>query len=52
MWRNLEHSIDRDPGRDATWHIARRPIAREINAIDLHLSEGDMWRDRIHRIAF
>ena len=29
-----------DQERDATWHIGRGPINREIRAVDLHLSKG------------
>ena len=28
-----------DQERDPTWRIVGRPIAREISAVDLHLSE-------------
>ena len=50
-WCNLECPID-DQGHDATWRIVGRLIAREIKAVDLHLSEGGTWRDRIHRKLF
>ena len=41
-----------DQERDATWHIVERLIAREISTIDLHLIDGDAWRNWVHRIVF
>ena len=38
--------------KEATWHAEKRLIARGFTAVDLHLSEGGTWRDRIHWIAF
>ena len=35
-----------------TWRMVGHPIAREISIVDLHLIDGDTWRNRIHRIAF
>ena len=37
-WRNLERPIDNQE-RDATWRIVGCLIAREISAVDLHLSQ-------------
>ena len=48
-------SFDRGPingqGGEATWQPVERSIARGFQAVHLHLNEGGMWRDRIHRIA-
>ena len=41
-----------DQERDATWRMVERPIAREISTVDLHLLDGDTWRNRVHQIAF
>ena len=47
-------SFDRGPingqGGEATWQPVERSIARGYKAVDLHLSEGGTWRDRINRI--
>ena len=37
---------------EATWQPVERPIARQIRAVDLKLSEGGTWRDLIHQIMF
>ena len=41
-----------DQERDATWRMVERSIAREISTVDLHLLDGDTWRNRVHQIAF
>ena len=38
--------------RDETWHIVEHPITCEISTVDLHLIDGDMWRNRVQRIVF
>ena len=38
--RSSDHVGINDQGRDATWRIVGRLIAREIRVVDLHLSEG------------